>query len=749
VFAPTAVADSGSTFQVRVQNVAGVATSRVATLTVQPPPQAPTIVGEPADLLVTAPAEARFEVAAAGDAPLYYQWRRDGAAVTGEVASAFTLSPTAVSDDGAAFEVVVSNAAGVVTSRVATLNVSASDQPPQITDQPDALAVRSPAAAAFSVAAAGTSPLAYQWRRNGTPIAGATGAGYELSPTSVADNGAVFDVVVSNAAGTAVSDGAALTVLPPELPPEITIQPADRSVYTPASATFYVVAMGAPPLTYRWRRDGTPMAGATASSYLLGATTTADDGAQFDVVVTNPGGAVTSRVATLTARPVPVPPTLTLQPADVTVKEPDPATFAAAATGDQPLHVQWWRDGSPVAGATGTTLVVENTGLADHGAQVHVVVSNAAGTVQSRTATLTVLDTFHAWRRPTLSWEAVPGATWYRIWIERNGTRYYRKWLNQADTSWTPDWDLPAGNYRWWVRGWVPETGRTPWVGPNTFALTSAVPGVVTTLLPEGSAAGLQPDFTWQADVNAFWYQVLIHRGRRLYHKKWVPWQQLEYRTPLPMRLGRYRWWVRGWSPDGYGPWSEPRTFYIGRSVPRAPVGVVNHERRPWFVWDAVESALWYQVWVHKEGKFFKTYWVEGGTTWRPSEDLESGDYRWWVRSWNAAAYGPWSQEADFTIPVAVPGVITGLSPTGTVAYGFVEYRWRRDPDATWYRLVVHEEGEPFHAKWYPAGESDDDYSLILTGHGAGLNYTWWVRGYSPDGEGPWNEGIDFTTTTP
>ncbi|HYX68498.1 MAG TPA: choice-of-anchor D domain-containing protein, partial [Terriglobales bacterium] len=66
--------------------------------------------------------------------------------------------------------------------------------------------------ATFSVAASGTSPLSYQWQKNGTTISGATAASYTTPTETTADSGAQFTVVVSNAAGSATSAAATLTV---------------------------------------------------------------------------------------------------------------------------------------------------------------------------------------------------------------------------------------------------------------------------------------------------------------------------------------------------------------------------------------------------------------------------------------------------------------------------------------------------------------------------------------------------------
>jgi hypothetical protein len=77
---------------------------------------------------------------------------------------------------------------------------------------PANVTVTAPNAAIFSVVATGTAPLSYQWRRNGTPIGGATSASYTLTPTATTDSGALFDVVVTNGYGTATSAAATLTV---------------------------------------------------------------------------------------------------------------------------------------------------------------------------------------------------------------------------------------------------------------------------------------------------------------------------------------------------------------------------------------------------------------------------------------------------------------------------------------------------------------------------------------------------------
>lgn len=87
---------------------------------------------------------------------------------------------------------------------------------PSIATQPVDVTVAAGDSASFSVVAnANGAELSYQWRRGGIAIAGATGAGYTLGPVTLADDGATFSVVVTNAVGSVESRAAVLTVSAP------------------------------------------------------------------------------------------------------------------------------------------------------------------------------------------------------------------------------------------------------------------------------------------------------------------------------------------------------------------------------------------------------------------------------------------------------------------------------------------------------------------------------------------------------
>src|SRR5712692_6721923 len=370
-----AQAANAGNYDVVVSNNSGSVTSAVATLTVRIPPS---ITQPPVSLTVTQGNNASFSVTATGDAPLSYQWRFGGNNLSGATSSSYTVIGAQAANAGN-YDVVVSNNSGSVTSAVATLTVRI---PPSITQQPVSLTVTQGNNATFSVTAAGDVPLTYQWRFGGNNLSGATSSGYTVTSAQAANAGN-YDVVVSNNSGSVTSAVATLTV---RIPPFITQQPVSLTVTQGNTATFSVTAMGDPPLSYQWRFGGNNLSGATSSGYTVISAQAVNAG-NYDVVVSNNSGSVTSSVATLTVR---IPPSITQQPVSLTVTQGDNASFSVTATGDPPLSYQWRFGGNNLSGATSTGYTVTSAQAANAG-NYDVVVSNNSGSVTSAVATLLVL----------------------------------------------------------------------------------------------------------------------------------------------------------------------------------------------------------------------------------------------------------------------------------------------------------------------------------------------------------------------
>jgi hypothetical protein len=83
---------------------------------------------------------------------------------------------------------------------------------PSITTQPASQTLTAGQTAFFSVAATGTAPLSYQWKKNGAIVNGATSSSYTTAATTTSDNGVQFTAVVSNGAGSTTSNPATLRV---------------------------------------------------------------------------------------------------------------------------------------------------------------------------------------------------------------------------------------------------------------------------------------------------------------------------------------------------------------------------------------------------------------------------------------------------------------------------------------------------------------------------------------------------------
>jgi hypothetical protein len=382
----TTTANNGSSFSVTVSNSAGSAASSAAVLTVTAVVTAPAITAQPQNQSVAAGATATFTVVATGTAPLNYQWSQNGAIIAGATAPSYTTPVTTLANSGASFSVTVGNSAGSVTSGAAMLTVN--PVAPTIIIQPQNQSVLAGATATFTVTAAGTAPLSYQWSQNGTAISGATAASYTTPVTAASNSGSSFSVTVSNSAGRATSSAASLTVTAVVTAPAVTSQPQSQSVTVGATATFTVTATGTAPLNYQWLQNGSAISGATAASYTTPATTLANSGASFSVTVTNTGGSVTSHAASLTVSPVA--PTITMQPQSQSVPAGATATFTVAATGTAPLTYQWSMNGAAISGATAAAYTTPATTLANSGASFTVAVSNGGGSANSTAALLTV-----------------------------------------------------------------------------------------------------------------------------------------------------------------------------------------------------------------------------------------------------------------------------------------------------------------------------------------------------------------------
>jgi Leucine-rich repeat (LRR) protein len=368
-------------YTVVVSNSLGSATSSVAVLTVLLPP---TIILQPTSRTNVAGTDATFSVAGTGTPAPGYQWQFNGANINSGTAANLLVS-SVQAGNGGNYTAIVTNLVGSVTSSVAVLTVWL---PPAIGTQPSSRTNLIGTTASFFVNATGTAPLNYQWQFNGGNIGGANGPSLILDSVQPSATGN-YAVVITNVAGAVTSSIAALTVW---VPPAITTQPLSRTNVTGTDATFSVAATGTPSVSYQWQFNGNNIPGATTSAFTVNNVQLSSAG-NYAVVVTNSAGLISSAVATLT---VWAPPAISAPPASTTNLAGTSATFNINATGTAPLSYQWQFNGTPISGATTSSLTLNNIQLSDAG-NYTVAITNVAGSLTSPVATLTV------WAPPAIS----------------------------------------------------------------------------------------------------------------------------------------------------------------------------------------------------------------------------------------------------------------------------------------------------------------------------------------------------------
>jgi hypothetical protein len=341
---------------------------------VAPDPSAPVIVGLPVisgveragETLTATPAS----VTGYPTPDITWQWERSGSPISGATNSTYLL---VAADIGEALTVVqtATNSEGSDTAESAATGVIGDAlTAPVITGLPSIAGVELVGeiltATPASVTGNPTPDITWQWERSGSPISGATNSTYLLV---AADIGETLTVVqtATNSEGSDTAESAATGVIGDALTaPVITGLPSIAGVElvgeiltaTPA----FVTGNPTPDITWQWERSGSPISGATNSTYLLVA---ADIGETLTVVqtATNSEGSDTAESAAtgvigdaLTAPVITGLPSIAGVELVGEILTATPAFVTGNPTPD--ITWQWERSGSPISGATNSTYLL-------------------------------------------------------------------------------------------------------------------------------------------------------------------------------------------------------------------------------------------------------------------------------------------------------------------------------------------------------------------------------------------------------
>lgn len=212
----------------------------------------------------------------------------------------------------------------------------------------------------------------------------ATDFGLDANTTPVGINGAMDEVAIFN---RSLSGGEVYTEYAAAVggvPPRVFVDPQTPAnpLYTGDTLTLTVDAGGTPNLSYQWRQNSSPLAGATTSVYTKSGVTAADNG-NYDCVVSNPYGNPTSAAASIIVNPA-FPPSITTGPVARNLYPGGTLNLSVVATGGG-LHYQWSKGATPIGGATASTYSIARVAVAD-AATYTVTVTNGVGSANASAA---------------------------------------------------------------------------------------------------------------------------------------------------------------------------------------------------------------------------------------------------------------------------------------------------------------------------------------------------------------------------
>jgi len=309
IISATKVTMSGNEYRAVFTNALGKATSSAATLTVYGLAQ---VTQLPQSVTVEEGQNATFESTATGTPFPTVKWERSTdkgttwSIVSGATSTTLTVASTKTTEDGYEFRAAFTNLAGTVTTAPATMTVH---RAPAIVKQPAPAVVNEGQTATFEATASGYPAPTVQWEVStdggGTwaQVPGATSPLLSLPEASASQDGYLYRAVFTNAAGTATSSAASLTV---HTPPVITLQPSSTIVQAGEGVTFESTATGFPPPTVQWQlsTDGgvtfNAIPGATSTQFTIASTILSQNKNEYRALFTNVAGSLASQPATLT-----------------------------------------------------------------------------------------------------------------------------------------------------------------------------------------------------------------------------------------------------------------------------------------------------------------------------------------------------------------------------------------------------------------------------------------------------------------
>ncbi len=220
--------------------------------------------------------------------------------------------------------------------------------------------------------------LRYQWYKNGDLIPGEEGPCLTIRNPQLADDWSTYEVLVQSyyVSGSQVivtGEERSATTLRVFPPPTIVSQPQNWSGCEGTTLSLSVVVSDAAGLSFQWYKDGVPVPGADAATYVTRASADRHAGTWW-CVISGPCGTLTTDQVQVQVRKAP---RITRRPAATAECVGRQVSLTVEAEGDQPLQYQWYRNGVPVGTGQTLTFTMDRTTEGNY----TVTVSNSCGSI--------------------------------------------------------------------------------------------------------------------------------------------------------------------------------------------------------------------------------------------------------------------------------------------------------------------------------------------------------------------------------
>lgn len=351
----TYTATAAGSYTVVVTSINCSSTSTATVITVTPLPAATITAAGP----TTVCTGSSVTLNANTGTGLTYTWKLNGNPITGASNANYTATATG------AYTVTVTSNGCSVTSTAVNVSVLA---PPTAVITAQGATTFCQGDSVLLAANTGTG-LTYVWKRNGTAIPGATNSTRRVLQAGT------YTVDISNGGCVTTSNSVVITVNPL---PTVAISASGPTAFCDGGSVV-LHALPATGLTYTWKENGSPIAGATNANY------TATQTGLYTVTVSNGSCTNTATPVTVTVFPLPTATITALTATTICAND----TAVLEAPGGFGYTYQWYLNGNAIVGANSQLLSTNTAG------NYTVKVTTANGCTAT-SATAVTINTFVA-----------------------------------------------------------------------------------------------------------------------------------------------------------------------------------------------------------------------------------------------------------------------------------------------------------------------------------------------------------------